>query len=63
MTVHILGTSVAGVRPAISPDLSGELRIVPVLKLLSKSVVFNCQAAWITMRRRVTMRLIGIQSV
>ena len=46
--------------------LSGSFRRSPFfsgLKILSKSIVFQCQTAWITMRRRVTRRLIWIQAV
>jgi len=39
------------------------LRIFPFLKILFLSIVLKCQAAWITIRRRVTRRLIGIQAV
>jgi len=50
-------------RLTISPDFAGERRIFPVLKLLSKSVVLKCQAAWITMRHHVTQHLIVVQAV
>jgi len=63
MHCHYYSKTLSTCRPTISPDLSGDLRIFPILKILSKSIVFQCQTAWITVRRRVTRRLIGIQAV
>jgi len=42
---------------------SRDLRIFSILKILSQSIVLKCQAAWITMRRCVTRRLIQSQAV